>query len=706
MKNNALLFLAVLTVLSAKAEKQIHRTGVSLNGSWYFTPENQQKSSIEVPDYWDAYPKYKNVKNAVYERSVLIPKSPDWIGKIIKLEFEAVNFIADVYINNKLIGSHTGAWMPFSFDITKVVKPGVPFILKVDVKGGCFPPIVDASGAPQWPVGFTGQEQRWGIIFDVLLRAYGEVYTADAFIQTSFRNKKIKIDYQFSNSTDKTRTVFFNSTIFSTIDSSKTVLSFEKQSITLVPGETKTIAVEQSWNNPRCWTPNDPFLYYLKTELIDAESKIPFDIEYQRFGFREVWTEGNKLMFNGHRFNMLGATIVQHSEFHETQRYYYMTPESWNTSVDRLKELNIGTVRFHMQPPPQFILDICDERGLLVIEESAIYAREYVLKTNKEEYLKNCYSWIEPWVKANRNHPSIVIWNAENEMGVGWLRWMTSAEIKSLGDEIRKYDNTRPVNYDGDADVGDALVNYHYPESYSKSVTGSIYSWSDSVYKDKPTGVGEFITHYGDYGIENQWWMGTWVRGMRYVNFSDIRPYRHDWAWIRSDNTPAIQNLINGYAPVALFDKSYDDLGIEPLRNKNYPPLNSGDTVNRTLVLYNDEFEDTVISIEVLIKSSEIYQALYNYNGDRAPKQKIIAEGSRTYIVPLGEHVDIPCSFVVPEIHEGFIDYFDVELITRKKGIVKFRETIRFVLMNKDFTGETSSKVNLYQARKSEIKNL
>ena len=190
---------------------------------------------------------------------------------------------------------------------------------------------------------------------------------------------------------------------------------------------------------------------------------------------------------------------------------------------------------------------------------------------------------------------------------------------------------------------------------------------------------------------------GTWVRGMRFVGFSDIRPYRHDWALLRSDITTKIQNLINGFASVALFDSAYDDLGIDPLINENYPLLFAGDTAHRTLVLYNDEFDDTVVSIEVIIKSSDVYQALYWYNGDRTPKESIIAEGSDTYVVPLGEHIEIPVTFFVPPLAEGFVDHIDMELITRKKGEVKFREIKRFSLRNKrgqpEFTGPVSDKV-------------
>ncbi len=694
--------LIVFCIINSYSTPLPLRTEISLNGTWDFTPKNGNKSFIKVPDFWDAAG-YENIDHAVYERIIDIPNSNEWRNKIIKIEFEGVNFIADVYINNKLVTSHIGGWIPFSIDITNYVKPGKSYALKVDVKGGSYQPIVDAKGFPQWPIGFKGQKHRWGIIFDVWLRAYGQVCIEDAFIQTSYREKSITVEYTVSNKSSLSKSILINGTITPEYYPENKEMEIKSDIIEINPGESKIATIKKSWDSPRLWSPDDPYLYYLTSEIIEKANNNIIDKEKRRFGFREIWISGNKLMFNGHRFTILGENIVQHSEFHMDQRYYYLSPEAWNESIDRLFDLNLRTVRFHMQPAPDYMIDIADERGLLIIDESTIYAREYILEANKQVYLENCKKWIEPWVKASRNHPSIIVWNAENEMGIGWLNWMTSKEMKSLGDEIRKYDPTRLVNYDGDRDVGDQMINYHYIETYKGTVDTSIYSWADSVSKTKPTGVGEFITHYGKYGEENQWWMGTFVRGMRYVNFADIRPYRHDWAWLRSDDTPKIINLKNSLSPVALFDKEYDDLGIGPLLYENNPVVQAGDTLNRTLILYNDEFSDTVITIEVLIKSSEYHQALYHYNGYKTPKQKVVAEGLKTYFVPLGEHLDIPYSFEVPSIKEGFIDFIDVELIARKKGELKFKETKRFAVRNIEFKGETSNIVKLGNAQKPEF---
>ena len=92
-------------------------------------------------------------------------------------------------------------------------------------------------------------------------------------------------------------------------------------------------------------------------------------------------------------------------------------------------------------------------------------SKSWIVEHAIPAYLENCRTWIGPWVRARRNHPRVVLWNATNEMVLPEFSRMTGSDLKTLGDEIRKHDATRPVNYDGDGDVGDALVNLHYPET-------------------------------------------------------------------------------------------------------------------------------------------------------------------------------------------------------------------------------------------------
>jgi hypothetical protein len=242
-----------------------------------------------------------------------------------------------------------------------------------------------------------------------------------------------------------------------------------------------------------------------------------------------------------------------------------------------------------------------------------------------------------------------------------------------MADAIVPCDPTRPIIADAEKDLCNLkTVNFHYIEGYNVSPGGSIYSWTNSLVADKPTGVGEFITDYGP--AENIWWQGTWCRGLRYINFTDIRPYTTQWA-VANPASPAAINLGNSFAPVALFDKSYDDLGIDPVRNGNFPSLTAGSTVNRTLILYNDEFQDSIVKVTVELKSGTA----------------TFATGTKSYELTLGNHMDIPCSFQVPFAGGS---NFNLVLNTGKGAVAKFSEAKRFNVTGSS-SGTSSSVITL-----------
>ena len=235
----------------------------------------------------------------------------------------------------------------------------------------------------------------------------------------------------------------------------KESLSFQSDPVTLEPGETKKISVTKAWNNPHLWNIEDPFLYVLKSSLTSQGSDITTDNEQRRFGFREIWIQGNQYRLNGNRVNFRGDNINHHKDkaIIENQDY-----AAYGEFIDRWKKLNFNIVRFHTEPCNPYILELADEKGMFVIAESALYSRGYMNYVDLPKYLVNSRSWVGSWVKANRNHPSVVIWSALNEMGRNYIRVMSDSEMRTIGDAIHACDPTRPVSYDGEMDLGAETV--------------------------------------------------------------------------------------------------------------------------------------------------------------------------------------------------------------------------------------------------------
>jgi hypothetical protein len=653
------------------------REQVSLNGEW---PEGGT-----VPNYFG-----ETFDARTFRREVQVPAA--WVGKRVAIEFRQVNYIADVYVDGRHVANHVGGWIPFSVDVTPHVEAGRSFALEVSVKTSDCEPYVDSDGHALWPVGLYPDHKRSsGIVDDVWLRAYGTVAIEDAFIRTSYRDKAIAVDYALTNHDDVERTVSVVGEVAQAEDGAP-VKRLASEPAAIPPGATVTIAASAPWPDPMLWTPDTPALYHLTSRVTDGEEVV--DRETRRFGFREIWIEGNQFILNGVRTNLWGTSIARG----ESGRQPYLTPAGWPAHLAMMKdELNIRILRWHQHPAADYLLEVADEMGLFIIDESALYARP-IYAADHSALLPNVRAWIGDWIRAHRNHPSIIMWSAENECG--WMHGslmrgapISDADLLSLGDAIREQDPTRPVTYDGDGDVGDAVVNWHYPEGFEAlprresersgpvGAPGSIYGWAEmglelspaglpdwtegvgygpTLYPDKPTGLGEFLAcgWVEELKPDVFWWHGTWCRGMRYTDYTDIRPYTLGWTY--GDEQPeAKRNLANSFAPVALFDKEYDDLGIEPLMSGECPQVEEGETLQRTLVLYNDEWADTSVTVEVEVRSGGT----------------VHASGRKAVELALGEHTDIPCSFQVPNVGDAEME---MVLRTYKGGVKKFEEAKPF----------------------------
>jgi len=117
----------------------------------------------------------------------------------------------------------------------------------------------------------------------------------------------------------------------------------------------------------------------------------------------------------------------------------------------------------------------------------------------------------------------------------------------------------------------------------------------------------------------------------------------------------------NSFAPVAVFDKAYDAHGIDPMMNQRYPALEAGKRTSRTLIVYNDDFEDQRVTASARVSV-----------GDR-----VVAKFSRRVRVGLGEHRELAFSFTVPELPG---ERLVMALTTDKGGAIRFAESKTFLI--------------------------
>jgi len=502
------------------------RDQILLNGTW--------PTGGQVP----VYEGINSFATKTYERSV--PVDPSWSGKTIKLDCYGINYYVEVYVDNRHVADNLTPFGFFSMDLTDYVRPGGAFQLRLQVRGSSEQPVSNAQGQVLWPIGWGGRHH--GIIDDIYLRAYGgKVAIEDAFVQTSFRNKTIKVDYTLKNYDNVSHTVTVTGDAVAAPGVTPPgAITVTTSAVTLAAGGTQTVSVTAPWQNPSLWMPHDPKLYHMVSRVTEGTTEL--DRETRRFGFREMWIVGAFFYLNGVRCNFRGENVVWHEAASRTAN-----PDAWAALVTDFKDtLNFNCFRSHMSPCRQHHLEHCDETGFMVFDESALYGNSRYISSPHQEFLNNIRGpYTSAWLKGHRNHPSIVIWSAMNE---SWFWNLTVSERISIGAAMKAVDPTRVVIYDGDGgrwaqfddDPRTETVSQHYPEGYQAlppNTAGAIYDWSwcrnasRRPFYPKPWGSGEFLAccWSGCPMPGVYYWQGTWVRGLRYQGMAEIRPYKMSW---------------------------------------------------------------------------------------------------------------------------------------------------------------------------------
>ena len=659
---------------------------VSLNGIWDFTPKGLPKTTHTVPGFYvtNRFPKpsmnfpleitgpWKIIPDrpeSTYERTLVIPDS--MIGKHIFLKFDAVNYLADIFINDRFITRHIGGYIPFEIDITSFVDVPSTNALRVEI-GYNDPDFLDNSGYAIWPTGFFGNFWELGIAGDVSLIGRNSTFVDNMHIQPSLSQQKLDVVLTLINADTAAHDVQISCSV---LNQGNQTLFWPEQSVTLTAGDTISMPLSQAWSDPILWTPDNPHLYHMVTRI--SKNNILMHEKTERFGVREFKIQGTHFTLNGIRTNLRGDNIVSYGE-KQYWKYWTPTPETWSVILDSMKALNFNVIRLNESPPPKWMIDLCDEKGMMVLAESAIMCRVETVPFRSQVYAENAVIWQREWIRQTRNHPSIVIWVAENEMYYHGYKRCTLEQNISFGQAILDMDSTRPITYEGDLDLdGNAdIYSIHYIYKYPAGwPTGSIYDMMNYVHDTIPTAFGEFAwwdpnmdtphTHIRKQCVK--------ARTARIVDFADIRPFRLDWAW---HPNPAFNDIYypswipsaaekeflrDTFNPVAALDKRFYEMRFTEWT----PLLGENDVFSRTLVVFNDEDRDTDVLLKWFI----------HVNG------AVVDSGEQALSIPLGDHVEQPILLRAPFVASDRV--IQIEFCTYKQGRLRFSETYSYLVRDK-----------------------
>lgn len=476
------------------------RTEIALNGNWLFLPDYESKNAekeadpniadnqwhtMNVPDFWNPiriwlhgetmgkFPKgvsdtyyqqetarcenytfdYRKTKAAWYRQWIELPA--DVNGKNMKLVFDAISKMADVYVNGTKVTSNVGMFGEIKADVSSLLKPGKNLVA-VYVTRDYIKDIEDADKivdvAVTVPVtnkmlkdiahGFYGDDPA-GIWQPVSLIISNPVRIEDVFIKPDLNGATFEITLKnysgkkarFSLSTDIT-------------DHNTSNLFYGQESlnkIELNSGEERVVSYSINNLKPRLWTPQSPNLYDFTFRLTANNQTI--DDTTILSGFRTFESKNGLLYLNDKPYWLRGGN---HTPF-------ALAPNDLNLAnsfYQIMKAGNIDVTRTHTTPYNKLWIEAADINGIgishegtwpwLMIQQSM--PNKVLIDMWAKEYLG--------LIKKYRNHPSILFWTVNNEMKFYdnepdlTIRKEKMKIISDVVKQMRKIDPTRPVCFD------------------------------------------------------------------------------------------------------------------------------------------------------------------------------------------------------------------------------------------------------------------
>lgn len=504
-----------------KPQEKTYRNEICLNGRWQFqpvavpadyhrntgTPPNLPPPSVDkwdptpikIPSPWNVngwgtghatgiatapyepgsnyFPSYPTTWTSVemgwLRRSFRLTSS--WKKQRILVYFQAVAGECQVLINGKMVGKHFDSWLPFSLDITRFVKWDGPNELLVGVRSHALFDIQSEKHprmVQPYPEGSTTSRLA-GIWQDTFLVGIPMVSIQDLFVKPSLGTDTLSIDVTLVNKTKLNQTFQVGGKIVINLPGTPaeaadaavptwklggSVLNVKPRSVVLPAGRTLVLPLSVRVNGKlKLWTPTSPNLYSAAINISSGKSVI--DQKLQRFGWRQFKLRGKDLLLNGRPLQLVGDMLHPFGPFVLSRRYAY----AWYRSV---QEFGGNAVRLHGQIHPVQYLDLADEMGIVVLDESSIFGSSLSLNLDEPVTWTRFAEHFDGLVQRDRNHPSIVGWSVANEMDALIVQSGVAAEdadrwyhqLTDLAMRAKRLDPTRMwISCDGDEDLHGTL---------------------------------------------------------------------------------------------------------------------------------------------------------------------------------------------------------------------------------------------------------
>lgn len=441
---------------------------INLNGEWQFEIDNS-RSGLEKG--W--------ISGREFSRRIIVPFPPEsslsgigekdfmesvwykrffdvpdqWLDNRILLHFGAVDHRATVWVNGYKAGAHKGGYTPFTFDITKLVRPedNEVVVWALDECRSRLQPTGKQSHClKSYNCFYTRVTGIWQTVW---LEAVPNQYIEYFRIITEPKNGGIFIDVHVRGEGEYTLSA-------QVYEGNNVVV--EAQALSLKPISHIYMRIPDAY----LWSPEDPHLYGLSLKLTGKDGIVDEVKSY--IGLREIRRFKNKILLNDE---------VRFLRFVLDQGYYpdgiYTAPsdEALRRDIELAKDMGFDGARLHQKVFEPRFLYWADKLGYLVAGEFPDWGADLTNALAREALLDE---WIEA-MRRDINHPSIIIWTPFNERAIRTDDKVCVEFIQRVTHITRMLDPTRLIidcsgwtHVDKEIDIYDVHDYEQNPESFKE----------------------------------------------------------------------------------------------------------------------------------------------------------------------------------------------------------------------------------------------
>jgi beta-galactosidase len=414
------LDLSAISVMPAQPERRSN-----FDSQWKFVkgdPQGAQSpdfddgswKTLELPHDWSIEGPFSEEAPAAGNGAYL-PTGIGWYrkhftlpattrGKRVVLQFDGVYQRSEVWMNGTSLGMRPYGFTTFSYDLTEHLKPaGRTNQLAVRVDNSLQPNC-------RWYTGSGIYRHTWLIITDPIhLAQWGTFVTTPS---VSPQNASVEIETRVLNGSDRDAVCELKTEI---LDPKGTVVQQGSSTMSIQAEGEGSFRQRLQIASPALWSVSTPNLYTLRSSLRSRGQQL--DQDSTTFGIREVKFDADRgFLLNGEHVKMNGVCI--HGDCGSVGT---AVPERmWERRLELLKQMGCNSIRLSHNPPAPELLDLLDKMGFLVMAEAFDEWKQPKLQTPQYGYHKYFDEWsardMSSMIERDRNHPSIVLWSAGNEM--------------------------------------------------------------------------------------------------------------------------------------------------------------------------------------------------------------------------------------------------------------------------------------------------